>query len=241
MSPPTFTSARGLPAGVSVLVTSVEVVSVAFALRLWRAMATLPLTGVVLVLRMVSRVDLETEDRWGLRSVGVFDTGVLRGGVHADAADGEGLSVGTHVEHGVVERVRAVEVHGLRTGRGRRVILAEEVLQSRVAREAERFHSCGLLRSGDAVGELLGHRDSMIRDEVRTGRAERAADEGETRGHFHVARLHLGLTSRGISQLVDAVLVIVGSQWPPFIFWSRQSERNGRMIRSSRGLWQAAF
>jgi len=30
-------------------------------------------------------------------------------------------------------------------------------------------------------------------------------------------------------------------KWPPFIFWSRQSERNGRMIRSSRGLWQAAF
>ena len=30
-------------------------------------------------------------------------------------------------------------------------------------------------------------------------------------------------------------------KWPPFIFWSRQSERNGRKIRSSRGLWQAAF
>jgi len=35
--------------------------------------------------------------------------------------------------------------------------------------------------------------------------------------------------------------VLYSIEWPPFIFWSRQSERNGRMIRSSRGLWQAAF
>ena len=31
-------------------------------------------------------IDLEAEDRAGLRAVGVFDAGVLRGGIHADAA-----------------------------------------------------------------------------------------------------------------------------------------------------------
>ena len=112
-------------------------------------------------------IDLEAEDRAGLRAVGVFNAGVLRGGIHPDAVHSQRLPVGADIEHRKVERVRAVEIHGLRGGAGRRIAVANEIVQTGIAdrdRRARRRQPAG---SGEAVRILLCHCERVVGDQIR--------------------------------------------------------------------------
>src|SRR5262249_59195677 len=74
----------------------------------------------------VRGIDLEAEEHAGLRTVGILRTGVLRRRIHADARHGQCPSTSAHVELREIERIRAVEIDGLRVGAGGRVPVAGE-------------------------------------------------------------------------------------------------------------------
>ena len=103
--------------------------------------------------------------------------------------DGQRFSIGADIEHREVERIRAVEIHGLRVGAGRRVAVAHEIVQTGIADETEGLHAGSLLGGGDAVRILLRHGERVVGDQIRPRRAERTGDDGERIRNFHIGGL----------------------------------------------------
>lgn len=46
------------------------------------------------------------------------------------------MAIGVHIQHGEVDRVGAVEIHGLRVGRGGWIAVADKIVQTWEADEA---------------------------------------------------------------------------------------------------------
>jgi hypothetical protein len=92
----------------------------------------------------------------------IFHKSVLHSRVDAVARDAEDFSVGTYIEHVVVECVRAIKVSWLAQRVCIRIIEAPDVLQPMIPCEADRFELLGDLSVGNAFREFLYQREAMV-------------------------------------------------------------------------------
>ena len=107
--------------------------------------------------------DLEAE-QFSFRVVEriVFHKPVLHSRVDAVARDGENFSIGTYIEHVIVECVRAIKVSWLAQPVCMWITEAPDVLQPMIASEADGFEVLGDLSVGNAVREFLYQREAMV-------------------------------------------------------------------------------
>src|SRR5262249_25490135 len=87
--------------------------------------------------------------------------------------------------------------------------ITNEIVQTGITDETDRFYAGSLLSSDDTIRILLRHGERVIRNQIGTRRAERPRDDGKHVRNFYVRELVFRVAGWRVSELVDPVLMIV--------------------------------
>src|SRR5204863_5167507 len=128
---------------------------------------------------------------------------------NAITRDRKGLPIRAYIKDIVIKCVWAVEISWLAKRVRRWIAKACDIAQTRIADKTDGLESCGAFRVGNAIGKLFHKRKVVVRDQIRTGCAQRPAHDLEAIWHFYVGRLIARLAGRRVQKFVDTVLVIV--------------------------------